>query len=121
MSDSQSPQPQHAPDCRALFAQRPASQAWEVVTLPTNPPLQLLAWFKPAATPAAVMLQVPPPGVAMAFTVRQALHAIGINPAAVPTCSLFGFWFPGDGGASPHFDQPVSVRLRVGTPTSLRM
>lgn len=116
MSNSQTPQPQHAPDCRALFAQRPASQAWEVVTLPTNPPLQLWAWFKPVATPTAVMLQVPPTGIAMTFTVRQALHGIGIDPAAVPTCSLFGFWFPGDGGTSPHFDQPVSGPAPGGDP-----
>lgn len=121
--DPQTSQPQPAgvapaTDCRAAFAQRPPSQTWEIVTLPTNPPLQLWAWFKPAATPTAVMLQVPPADAAapVGFTVRQALHAIGMDPAAVPTCSLFGFWFPGDAGTSPHFDQVISGPVPGGDP-----
>lgn len=100
------------------FEQRPASQNWEVVTLPTSPPLQLWAWFKPAQTPNAVMLQVPPAGNVppTGFTIRQTLHAVGVDPAAVSACQLFGFWFPGEGGHSAHFDQIVSGPAPGGDP-----
>jgi hypothetical protein len=97
-------------DCRVTFAQRPASQSWEVVTVPTNPPLHLWAWYKPLQAPAAIMLQVPPAATPQqsAFTVRQTLPLLGIDPTAVQSCSLFGFWFAGEGGTSQHLDQPVT-------------
>jgi hypothetical protein len=96
-------------DCRVAFAQRPASTAWEFVTLPTNPPLQLLAWFKPSHLPTAIALQVPPESLQfqIGFSVRHVLQSLGIDPAAVPMCSLFGFSFSGDGGVSTYFDHVV--------------
>lgn len=105
-------------DCRILFAQRRPSQTWEVVTLPTNPPLELWAWFKPVQAPSAIMLQVsstvaPHP---TGFSLRQILRSLGIEPTAVPMCSLFGFWFPGDGGTSPHLDQIVTGPAPGGDP-----
>lgn len=97
-------------DCRVTFAQRPASQTWEIVSIPTNPPVALWAWFKPPHAPSAIMLQVPPAAATQppAFTVRQTLPALGVDPTAVQSCSLFGLWFSGEGGTSPQFDQPVN-------------
>ena len=110
--------PDSGVDCRVMFAQRPASQAWEAVTLPTNPPLQLWAWYKPAQAPSAIMLQIPPTGTPLpdGLSLRSMLHMLGIDPAAVPMCSLFGFWFPGDGGASPCFEQVVTGPVPGGDP-----
>ena len=97
-------------DCRAEFAQRLGSSTWEFVTLATNPPIQLWAWFKPAHLPTAVVLQVPPAVLPyqIGFTVRLVLQSLGIDPATVPLCSLFGFSFPGDGGTSAYLDHVVT-------------
>ncbi|MFP6762832.1 MAG: hypothetical protein VB858_04420 [Planctomycetaceae bacterium] len=89
-----------------------------MVTLPTVPPLLVWTWYKPVQTPSAIMLQIPPTGTPLpdGLTLRLMLQMLGIDPAAVSMCSLFGFWFSGDGGASPHFDQVVSGPVAGGDP-----
>ena len=108
-NETSQPQP-NSVDCRIAFTQRAPSTTWEYVSLPTNPPLQLLAWFKAAHLPTAVALQVPPEALSfqIGFSIRQILQAIGIDAAAVPVCSLFGYSFPGDGGVSAYFDHVVA-------------
>jgi hypothetical protein len=108
-NESTDPQPNRA-DCRAAFAERLPSVGWEYVALPTNPPLQLLVWYKPSHLPTAIVLQVPPESVLyqIGFTIRHVLQALGLTPTAVPMCSLFGYSFSGDNGTSAFFDHLVT-------------
>lgn len=43
-----------------MFAQRPASTTWELLTVAGPPPLNLWAWFKPVHAPNSVAIQTPP-------------------------------------------------------------
>ena len=97
-------------DCRLAFAVRPPSANWEPIQAPTNPPRTFWAWFKPQHLPTAIVLQVPSgDGSAVApVTVRYLVQMLGVDPACVPMCSLFGFSFQGQGGTASYFDQPVS-------------
>ena len=102
-----------ANDCRVIFAARSPSVSWEAIQLPTSPPRMFWGWFKPQHLPMAVVLQVPPeagPGQTVApVTMRSLIQALGIDPACVPMCSLFGFPFPGQGGMASYFDQAITV------------
>ena len=97
-------------DCRVAFAARPPSANWEPIQLPTNPPRPFWAWFKPQHLPTAIVLQVPPTDstTVVPVTVRYLAQMLGLDPACVPMCLLFGFSFQGQGGTAPYFDQPVS-------------
>ncbi|MGZ0171525.1 MAG: hypothetical protein ACKVHE_18415 [Planctomycetales bacterium] len=98
-------------DCRAAFAARPPSTSWEVIQVPTDPARTFWAWFKPQHLPTAIVLQIPPdadPSVA-AVSARYLTQILGVDPACVPMCSLFGFSFQGQGGAATYFDQAITV------------
>ncbi|NQV26831.1 MAG: hypothetical protein HQ518_20965 [Rhodopirellula sp.] len=97
-------------DCRVAFALRPPSANWETVQLPTNPPRAFWAWFKPQHLPTAIVLQFPPGdgSSAVPVTPRHLAQILGLDPACVPMCSLFGFSFPGQGGTAPYFDHAIT-------------
>jgi len=97
-------------DCRVAFAARPPSANWETIQLPTNPPRAFWAWFKPQHLPTAIVLQVPPDdgSVVVPVTARYLAQMLGLDPACVPMCLLFGFSFQGQGGTAPHFDQAIA-------------
>ena len=98
-------------DCRAAFAARPPSAAWEVIQIPTDPPRNFWVWFKPQHLPNAIVLQVPPdagPSVA-AVSVKYVAQMLGVDPAFVPMCSLFGVSFEGQGGTASYFDEAITV------------
>jgi len=98
-------------DCRAAFAARPPSASWEVIQIPTDPPRNFWVWFKPQHLPNAIVLQIPPdagPSVA-AVSVKFVVQMLGVDPAFVPMCSLFGVSFEGQGGTASYFDQAITV------------
>lgn len=98
-------------DCRAAFAARPPSASWEVIQIPTDPPRNFWVWFKPQHLPNAIVLQIPPdagPSVA-AVSVKYVARMLGVDPAFVPMCSLFGVSFEGQGGTASYFDQAITV------------
>jgi hypothetical protein len=78
------------------FAARTPSRAWERIAAPDNPHHCLWAWFKPPNVPPGVILRIPDemyrvhPKVAESWTVRKLLHAVGVDPAAVATCFVYG-------------------------------
>ncbi len=108
-------------DCRVAFAMRPPSQSWEVLTIPTTPPRQIWCWFKPSHAPTALVLQFPTEGeqpeAGQTVTLRTLIRSAGLDPACVPMCSLFGFSFAGESGASAYFDQPVSAPAEAADPS----
>lgn len=60
------------------------STAWEAVTVPTNPPVVLWAWFRPAQAPESAVVQLPVQlwenqAVASQITIQRLASAIGID------------------------------------------
>lgn len=110
MSAGDGPNP--APgDCRETFAARPPSSSWEVFQIPTAPPRTFWVWFKPQQLPNAIVLQVPPDADlnSVPVSTRYLAQMLGVDPACVPMCSLFGFSFQGQGGTASYFDQAITV------------
>jgi hypothetical protein len=82
-----------------------------VIQIPTDPPRNFWVWFKPQHLPNAIVLQVPPdagPSIA-AVSVKFVVQMLGVDPAFVPMCSLFGVSFEGQGGTASYFDQAITV------------
>jgi hypothetical protein len=66
------------------FEHRAPSMGWEPVPLPTQPPVVVWGWYKPAAAPHTVALQLPPElwqaGVpAEQLTLRLFANATGVD------------------------------------------
>jgi hypothetical protein len=97
-------------DCRIAFAARPPSASWETFQLLTTPPRMAWVWFKPQHLPTAIVVQMPPDAglSGSPVTARFLAQMLGVDPACVPMCSLYGFSFPGQGGMSPYFDQLIA-------------
>lgn len=92
------------------FADRPASQAWEQVSLPGMPGYAVWAWFKPAQFPQDVVLRIPDQtwhACGGRLTMRQLLGAVQITAEEVQLWMVQGLTFDPQGGANPLLDQPV--------------
>jgi hypothetical protein len=104
------------------FAERPASQAWERISLAHSPQNYVWAWFKPATAPQGLILRVPDetyrdhPELAAQWTMRTLLQAARVEPAVVSAWMLNGATFPGMNGASPYFDAPLPAPVVASNP-----
>lgn len=99
-----------APDCRVTFHARPPSVDWETIELTVQPPRKVWAWFKPHYMPDAVFLQFPSDDGSefSPITIRELVRCLGLDPACVVWCLIFGYSFPGQQGAAPQFDQQIT-------------
>jgi hypothetical protein len=98
-------------DCRVAFAMRPPSASWEAIQIPTTPPRTFWAWFKPQHLPTGIVVQLPSAAdqTVVPVSMRYLVQMLGIDPACVPMCSLFGFSFQGQAGTASCFDQAVTL------------
>jgi hypothetical protein len=96
------------------FGARPASPNWEPLSLPTGPQHAAWVWYKPAAAPTSVVVQIPPQifaetAGAPGLTLRTVARALGLEAHEVLCWSVYGV--PGDGlsGANPAWDFPLAA------------
>jgi hypothetical protein len=91
------------------FAARPPSTAWEPIPAPGQPGCGLWAWFKPAAAPTDILLQVPAEAHAACgpISLRRALQMLGVPVESAVSWSVQGAMFAVQGGANPLLDQPL--------------
>ncbi|MGE3313897.1 MAG: hypothetical protein AB7O26_02190 [Planctomycetaceae bacterium] len=132
MSQTQPQMPMGAVDPFAAFAMRPPSQAWERVELP---PHFCWIWIKPPAVPHGLIFLVPDevrqaaPQVVAQWSLRQLLHAAGVDPRIVAMWQLNGAPYDAMNGTNPYLDAPlpspiegidpaVTVYLHVAPPVA---
>jgi hypothetical protein len=89
------------------FLMRPPSASWEPVSLPTQPPIVIWAWFKPPNAPNAVVFQLPPQlfqalGPSSKLTMRMLLMAVGME--SVVGWTLYGQEIALDADTMSWFD-----------------
>lgn len=104
------------------FAARPPSTTWEPIPLGHAPHGQAWVWFKPVTAPTSAVFQIPEPvfhdpAVAAGLTLRRLSHAVGIDPAQVAGCTLFGTPFDSQGGTNPAWDHLITPPGAVPDPT----
>ena len=95
-----------------MTVHRPPSSQWELLHVGNSPPWPVWVWFSPPNMPGGVAFQVPADtlrGVPdrRLLTLRVLLEAAGVPLADVEWWSVAGGSYPGQGGQSPLFDQPV--------------
>src|SRR5690606_31039030 len=98
--------------------------AWEPVTVAGQPGCGLWAWFKPAAAPLDILLQVPAEAHAACgpISLRRALQMLGVPIESTLSWSVQGATFPVQGGSNPLLDQPLPSPGPWGDPAiSIRM
>lgn len=105
-------------DCRVAFAGRLPSANWEPLPV-AGTPGSVWAWFKPQHAPTGVQIQVPPETTQALpnLTLRMIAHAVGIDPAYIPMCSVFGYAYQGYAAASPWCDQAIPAFPTSGDPS----
>jgi len=106
------PDPRAVSDFQARFAARPASTAWEPISLPDLPQCHVWAWFKPPALPPGLFVQIPEETFDKlpernGLTIRKLLSALGIDPGSIAIWYLYGAPQEGRSGTSPAFDEPI--------------
>eukprot|EP00913_Durusdinium_trenchii_P028494 g26722.t1 len=94
------------------FAARPASTAWEQITLADFSPHLVWGWFKPANAPQSVVFRVPEETFntfpdRRFLSIRRILHSAGIDARTVAMWNYCGGVFDAMGGNSPLLDQPL--------------
>lgn len=130
MTQTHPQMPMGGVDPFAALAMRPPSQAWERIEFP---PGYFWAWFKPPAVPHGLVVRIPDevrqsaPQVAAGWTLRQLLHAAGIDARLVAMWQLHGAPYDAMNGTNPYLDAPIpppvegidpsiSVYLHVSAP-----
>ncbi|MCA9109141.1 MAG: hypothetical protein KDA52_04275 [Planctomycetaceae bacterium] len=92
------------------FAERPPSVAWEPISVLQLPGCVVWGWFKPAAAPQSVMINVPDNIYQVygpALTLRMVMHSTGFDASQVQAWTIQGITYESQRGANPLLDQPL--------------
>jgi hypothetical protein len=109
-----------AADPRERFVRRPPSQAWEPIAAADRPTSSAWAWFKPPAVPNGLLLRLAPEAFQSAgqsaWTMRQLLLAVDVDPVCVLLWRVNGAAFPGAHATNPLLDLPVPAPVPGADP-----
>lgn len=94
------------------FVERPPSTTWEPIPLASDPQCFVWAWFKPAAAPQGMFVQIPAeafqnPLRRQSLTIRTILSALEVDPRQVAVWSLYGVSYDGQQLANSTWDYPI--------------
>ena len=111
MGSSHQPVEASSPAGRIPFAMRPASTAWENVTLAAAPQCFVWVWVKPTGLPQVLVVRIPDETFEACprefLTMRNLLVASNIEPESVVMWTAYGVSYEGKNGTSPALDEAI--------------
>ena len=124
MGHSSSQGSSEPPIASSDFNGRAPSSAWEAVPLSGSPQHVVWVWYKPPTVPTGLIVQMPTElfrthPQPQQLTMRNILHAAGVDPQSVAQWQLYGTAYDAHQGRAAVLDQAIPAPVAGADPNMI--